>query len=97
MRGPEMSVGVPRRRSKTGATTEAKSRRTSQNLTISATGRTAPEWWECTRLLQHFGELGDILAATHGEVGLAAAFAADLGREVLDDLAGLVPGFDRAR
>ena len=44
---------------------------------------------------EDFGEFCRVLAAAHGEVGLAAAFAAQLGAEIADDLAGLLAGLDR--
>ena len=43
---------------------------------------------------QHFRQLRGFFSAAHREVGLAAAFAAEFGAEVGDDLAGLVTGFD---
>ena len=44
---------------------------------------------ELPRLCQRGFELVGILAAAAGEVGFAAAFAADDGGDGLDDLAGL--------
>ena len=44
---------------------------------------------------EHFSQFGNILAAAHGEVGLAAAFAAELGAEFADELASLLAALDR--
>ena len=46
---------------------------------------------------QYLGQFGDVFAAAHGEVGLAAAFAADGGAQTLDDFSGLVAGLNRGR
>ena len=46
---------------------------------------------------QDFSKFGDVFTSAHGEVGFAAAFAADLSGESLHDLAGGVARLDSAR
>ena len=50
-----------------------------------------------TSELHDVGELADVFAATHREVGLAAAFAAEFLAGLRDEFAGLETGFHRRR
>ena len=47
--------------------------------------------------LQHFGQLAGVAATALGVVGLAPAFASELGGKAADDLAGRLPGLDGFR
>ena len=51
--------------------------------------------WKARLDFQNLREFRDILAAAHGEVGLAATLATELQGKFIDDLAGLVTGLDR--